>query len=344
MRKIALLVLGTGALALHVYAYAESDQIFTRYDFMSATGTTGTINSTQGVTVNQHMQTLGYRTEGLRHGFDLGLAMITTVPDYSTIQITDRSGNTHLLSQDYSGKPELKGSTDLTYTRGSHRAALSWTGSVSDTPFPSQLLTVGYNEGFLQQTTIIGVSATVAEQRQPESYFIDRDFKTKPRPTLVHASAMILSGEQILTDRWKTRLELSTGIREEERPRNLGATLKESYALTDRLFARLALSDISELHNQALKDENGYYTLRSAQTGLIYEPIYDLLLSCAYTVAMESETDPRIDREVQVGSDHFGLGLKYTYKTWELSMSAAYLITNTSLHGLDFGGGIAWKI
>ena len=338
MRKIILLIFG---MLVCNGVYADS-QVFSHYDYISATGTTDILSSIQGAAINQQTMTLGYRQELQK--FDIKGAIITALPDYSSLQITDRSGTIHFLSQDYPSKLEFKGSTDLTYVRNSHRASISWVGSVSESPFPSQSVTASYNEGFLQQTTILGVSATVLQQKQPESYFIDRDFKTKPRPTLVHASALTLSGEQVLSERWKTRLELSTGIRDEERPRNIGVALKESYALTDRLFARVALTDVSELQNQPLKDENGYYALRSVQVGLIYEPVYDLLLNCVYTAAAETETDPRIDREIQVGSDHFGFGVKYTYKAWEFSLSAAYLTTNTTLRGVDFGGGIAWKI
>jgi hypothetical protein len=201
-----------------------------------------------------------------------------------------------------------------------------------------------YTEGFYEKTTLIGARAGAYLARQPDSFYIDVDYVTRERPQLIHGNELALLCDQVLTDRWKAGVELSTAEREEDRPRNVGAALRTAYALADRWFAKLDLERIDELTSQPLKDERGYFTLSAAELALTYEPWVDVLITPSYAWVLEDENDPRTGREVRVGSDQYGLGLRYRKGAWDFELKTAYRVTNTDLTDVMMGGGLTWRI
>jgi hypothetical protein len=119
--------------------------------------------------------------------------------------------------------------------------------------------------------------------------------------------------------------------------------LKQAYAATDRLFLRGEVAATSELRS-GLKNERGYFSLRSGELGLTYEPVVDLLLSTSYAVVAEREEDSRSGRRVQVASDQYGLAAQYRRGSWTVGSRASYRIANTGLEETGLEGSVAWQL
>jgi hypothetical protein len=148
----------------------------------------------------------------------------------------------------------------------------------------------------------------------------------------------------VITEKWKSDVELSTGIRIEDRPRNIGGTIKQSYALTDRLFARLAVTRIEELTSYPLLDDRGYFTLNAAEISGSIEPIIDFLISVSYAYVIENEANPVTGQDLQVGSDQYGLAFKYRKGKLGADLNGSAKLTNTNISDISVGGGISWQI
>ena len=296
--------------------------------------------------VSLFSQTLQYKAEGIGHGLTVLSAITTTQPDYSNYLVTQRDGTTVPLSQALGGNPlsELSASAGISWDAGPHSAQVSWLGNLNSSPFAVQAVSASYAEGFYEKTTLIGAHVTAYTAAQPDSFYIDTDFVTRERPQLIHGNEVAATCDQVLSERFKAGLELSTADREEDRPRNIGAVLRSAYAATDRLFARLALTRIDELRSQPLLDERGYFTLSAAEFSLTYEPWVDVLISPSYAWVIEDEDDPRTGSQVRVGSDQYGLDLRYRRGGWDFDLKSAYRATNTNLTDVVLGGGVTWRI
>ena len=346
MHRMRSLTISLCLFSMSARAFGAIQSIGTNFEWLSQSGTTTEgLSDLAHTNISHQQEKLIYQIEGVATHFTLSGSMAATQPDYSSLLLRARDGNTTPLSALYpSGRTEFTGEIALDYLRGSHRATLGWLGDLSSSPYSRELARVAYHEGFFNQSTILGVRAAYLGQNQPVDFFINRDFKNQQRATYVHANEIAASVEQILTSRWKTSLEISTSKREEERPRNVGVSLQQAYAITDRLFSRLTLTRISELTSDALRDERGYFSLQSAELAVTIEPIYDLLISASYGLVVEREVDPRVDSETQIGSDQYGLGVSYSRGNWKLNIKPVYRVSNSKVANLTISGGFTWQI
>jgi hypothetical protein len=296
--------------------------------------------------ITQRSEQLSYRTEGLPGGLSFQGAFVVAHPDYSSVLVRDIKGNQTPLS----ALPNLVRRQETTldagfgWSRGPHAATLGWRGNVSQSPFASHLYRASYARGFFSQTTVLGLSASYLGQTQPESYFIDLDFRTKARPRRVHAYEVAASFDQVLSSKWKMRNQVGISRRLEERPLNVSASTRQAVALTDRLFSELVLSYADESRSQALQNERGYFRAYSVRGALTAEPLYDLLVTLSYGVFWEREQDPRSNRHVQVAADQYGLGISFAPSDWEAHLQGAYTAANTGIRQLSFTGSFMWKM
>ena len=94
-----------------------------------------------------------------------------------------------------------------------------------------------------------------------------------------------------------------------------------------------------------LLDDRGYYSAGLAEMGVKWEPAFDWLLSFSYGLQVERESDPRKQSEVQVGSDIFGFGVKYSVNaTVDVEFQSSYALTNTSQNSFMVNGGLIWNL
>lgn len=303
-------------------------------------------NLTGPTQLSELTQSLRYKLDDLESLPSLTISggLDRVQPDYSSYLVTERDGTQVPLSDLTPDVPAYAGALNLDWTSGSHNASLAWAGALTQSPFALQSLTLGYAESFYNKTTTVGARFTYFTLDQPDDFYIDENLVTEERPTLIHGTEAVAYVDQVFTERWKGDLELMSGTRVEDRPRNVGATLKQGYAVTDRLFGQLAFTRIAELTSEPLLNERGYFSLDAAELTFTVEPVVDLLLSASYGLVVEGENDPRSGRQAQVGSDQYGLGAQYRRGAWSWESKAGYRVTNTGLYDLGIEGGLSWQI
>lgn len=264
-------------------------------------------------------------------------------PDYSDILVRSAEGIESPLSDLIQRRSQFDLSLGVERNHGQDFFFLSGGTPLSDAPFPTQTVGGKYVRGFFEKTTQVGVELTYLNQKQPESFFIDRDFKTKERPQSVNAYEAALSYEQVLTENWKILARVAVSQRIEERPANISTNIDPAYAVTDSFFLRAGLRFAQE-QEQGLKNERGYFKAYGAWIGGGVEPVYDLVISASYGVLIESENEPRTRSFTELASDHYSLGLAYSFSLFEFKLNGSYSIANTQASSLAFSSGVTWNI
>jgi hypothetical protein len=336
-----------GAVLFHsplAHALVQTVNLSSQYESISGTPDPSSILSGPSSALSQTRETLGYKLEDVFQNFTVSGTVVNAAPDYSQYLVISKTGNPEPLSNLVQTGNEFSASFATTYAKSSTLATLGWNGSLNQSPFAAQTFNAAAIEGFYNKSTLLGVSLIYGFQDQPESYYIDSDFHSQARPVLLHSLILGTNWDQILTERWKLSLSLSTGTRYEDRPRNIGLSLKQAYALSDRIFCQFTLSDIQELHSEPLKDERGYFSIHTAQLDVTFEPWIDFLITPSYAYVIEGENNPDPGSLFQIGSDQVGLSLGYRKNRLGLNLKTAYRRTNTSLSDLFLDGGVTWQI
>jgi len=293
---------------------------------------------------SQISEQIGYKMEGLLEGITTQVSAVVIHPDYSSVLVRSKAGVEEPLSNQVGSQSEFVMDLGADWARGANNASLGWRGNLGKSPFHSSLFRGGYSRSFFSQATSLGLQGAYLSQQQPESYFIDRDFQTKPRPQSINAYEAAFLFDQALSEKWKMRNRVGIAQRIEERPRNYFLSSRHAYALTDRLFADLQLTFADEIRSEALKNERGYFRAYGARAGLSAEVFYDFVVSASYGILFERERDTRIEREVEVASDQYGLGVTYSLSQVDLEARAGYVVTNTNIRNLTLSVGSTWRL
>lgn len=300
--------------------------------------------SAEGESSQGTRETLSYTADGLAGHWSLQGALSRVAADYDTIQVRDRNGNLGPLSTQASGQGEYLLQAGLQWNKGDDKLGASGTATLSSSPFPAQSGSAFYERALASQTSRIRLQGSWAKQGQPVDYYTDSNFSTQQRPVEVNASALRLSLEQLMSERWKVGFEVSTGIRIEDRPRNWGAEIKQAYALTDYWFIQLRGGGAFEPQNQNLKNERGYFDIAYGELQATYEPIYDLLITLSYGLVVEHEALPVARSTSQVGSDQFGMEVSYRWGEFDFRLLGSYRLTNLPSRDLGISGEVAWNL
>lgn len=293
---------------------------------------------------SQVSEQFSHRMEGILDSVATQASVVIVHPDYSSVLVRNKAGIEAPLSTQVGSRSEFVMDLGADWAKGANSASLGWRGNVNGSPFFSNLFRGAYSRSFFSQATSVGLQGSYLSQRQPESYFVDRDFQTKARPQSVNAYEIAFLLDQILSEKWKMRNRVGISQRIEERPRNYFLSSRHAYALTDRLFADLQLTYADELRSETLKNERGYFRAYGARVGLSAEIFYDLVVSASYGILFERERDPRIEREVEVASDQYGLGVIYSFSQVEFEARAGYVVSNTNIRNLSLSGGATWRL
>lgn len=265
--------------------------------------------------------------------------------DYSKLSFLDSSGKAVGAPGTEGGKAsELGAKAALDFTRDTHRLVLAGEGTASASPFPFWTLSTTFEESFYEGTTVMGLGGTFLTQGQPKSYFVDRDFALKARPTEILGREGVLTLKQVLSERWKGKLALSASQRMGERPLNVGAELKQVYTLSDRWFVSGSVRRVAELRGQSLQNERGYFDLTGLQAGLTYEPWVDFLVTGTAGALIEDEEDPRVGTLLRSGTDQYGLSIQYTKGSLRFDLSGSLELNNGGGSGSGFSGGLTWVL
>lgn len=271
-------------------------------------------------------------------------AVTTTKNDYSTILLRDRYGTQTRLSDKFD-QLETSAEVGADLTIKSHSASVGHSRMLSDSPYSFHAWNAGYNYGFFGGTTIVGVNYTSARQEQPLTYFIDpREFRNRLRPESLTSQRFELFGEQVLTERWKIHVRVFQGARFEDRPKHWGGELRNAYALSDRWYLRLDTGALRERKSELLKDERGRYSVYWAELQVVFEPVYDLLLTAALGTTVEHEDVDWENVRRQIGSDNFSLRASYRGTHWNAALSGTATISNTNYRSRGIQGEFTWEI
>lgn len=340
MRPLAILFL----IALSAESQALTTLLGFRVASQSQNGRVELVAPTNRYATKQLSQTLSYRANNVRPGLGLSLEVTQTQPDYSNTLIRDINGKETPLSETALTRNELSASLSTSYAVGPLSFNLSGQASLNPSPYSGQSVTSQTSYGFFHQTSVVGLTLNYAKLNQPESYFTNLDFSARKRPTTVNALSSMAHYEQILSSQLKVRTEIGVGQRIEDRPIHWSASSELGYALSDTVFSRIRLTYARELESQALKDERGYFRNMSARASITTEPLYDLLVSLSYTLLFEKESNPVNERVVQVASDQYGLGIRYSSGPMQLDFGGSYSVTNAETNDYQLSGGVTWEI
>jgi hypothetical protein len=282
-------------------------------------------SSGQSGTVSRETQTLG--VENIAVGpltlqTSLGLSLI----DQSKLELKNQRQE---IVQSPNEK-EWKGALSSMVQSGSHAISGSWKGSLNQVSRAQQTLGLEVSESFYQRSTVLGGELSYSDQHRPSDFYIDQNFKAHERPRKVQSLEVATFLEQVWTERWKSRVRISTLEKRWERPRAVGFELGNAYALSNHWFGQVKLSRFQELQSQELLDNRGRFDAWTGKAELSFEPHYDWLLTTSYALGVEHEVDPRILMDHQLGSDQFGLAVQTHFRKFRIGLNSTLIKTNTA--------------
>lgn len=335
MRQIVLLTALSLATLRAPAATSELDSALTY-----SRGQNGTAATSQMLRLTK--DSLSKKSSALKNiGVDLSLT--ASQPDYSQTRLKKADGTEAPLTG--TSKVELSSKVGATYAWTNTTVGAYWAGAVTASPYASQTVGVTLQQAFAERTTLATVTGDMGAANAPASYFADVEtLQTRARPTFVHTNSVSGSVEQILSERYKAKVQLMTAQKVEERPRNYSALIGQRFAISDRLAAGLDLFALTENDNDTLRDDRGYFSIWSGTLSLTLEPVYDWLVAVTYSLALEEEADPRRTFLSRQGSDQYGLAVAYNARFGTVYAKGSYLVSALNTNEANVAGGIAWRL
>src|SRR5579883_2249647 len=162
-------------LVISLKAEAISQKLTSSLEHQASTGAVATSDPNQRDRVSNESQSLSYFVGELKEHFDLQTSVVFKQPDYHQFLIQRADGSTFPLSDLYPSPVETTAEARAGYNQGPHKIYIDYLGTVTDSPFALQSGTLGVEEGFYNQSTVVGLKFTAMQQNQPQSYFINTD-------------------------------------------------------------------------------------------------------------------------------------------------------------------------
>lgn len=282
----------------------------------------------------------GYFGSGtLRAGLD------RTIPNYERYLVTDRSGNTRPLSAARTD-PEYaaRAGGDVFLPGGT--VSVDGAKSFGPTPFPFYSASVAASADRYDWGARIGVTLARSDRANPLSYFVHPDtLRPTLRPPKVVENKATVFWEQVLGERWRSRLKVSGVHRPEDRPERAEAEGGLAHALSDN-FALIASIGGSRERRRAerLRDERGFLEAGWLQAEVRYEPSYSWALAARAGTLLERETARGTAAARRVGTDSLGLDVRRSQGRTEFDLRAFAAFSNTGYTTYQFGGGFTWHL
>ncbi len=316
--------------------FASSKKFSLNYDYRSFE--MGNYLTTAENNGSCQSQTVGYQNESILPG--LGISGSLTSQNANYAKVLNSTGQFEsTVGQNFA---EYISSAQFDYGHGDHSVSLGGHTYLSSSPYFQNGARAVYK--FSWFGSAVGTRLQYVDQHRPESYYYNQSFILTQKSIRVFSHEYAVFYEQIFNKNWKGAVELSTSQKVNDRPINFGVAIKQGYAFTSHLFSQLKLNYKAEDRSKPLKDDRGYYSVVGGEMIVTYEPVFDLLLSGSYALNVEREFNPWTGSELQVGSDHFGLGAKYSIsRAFDVELQGAYAKTNTQLSDYSVRGGLIWN-
>ena len=291
----------------------------------------------------QDLTSLTHTADGWGGGYTSLVTFDRSDRDDNKIFVSDRFGDEKSLHERGESATAYHGEAALSRSIGMFDLKLDGRSSLGRDLFYIRQLTVSLTASLLTEGLRLGMDLSRTKADRPLTTFLDRDFRTKFRPTEVTSDSLQATAEQIIGERNKVGVVLSVTGANEERPPHLGLLLQTATALRDTLFVKTAFATQREQRSRPLMNERGYFTLNSAALGVADEPWYDILLECEGTYMQESEIDPRVKEKRALTSRSLGIGASFKrfQPGIEVGALATELDTNEVL--LSMEGAIIWN-
>lgn len=331
--------------------WAAPAQVETRLSTVSTSGTAFVNPQTATPSVSSFSSLVSVRSKPLmKDSLVLNASATQSKNDYSSVTITSATGEKRPLSETFD-KSETSVDAGVEWKRDDNTASVSYGQTVTDSPYAFKGATAAYNRTFYGNTSAVGGEYSAGVQKLPLTFFDDPsdNFHSKQRRDSLRTRRTTVWFEQILSESWKSHARVFEGGRS-DRPQHVGLEWRNSYAINDRLFARLDVGMLTERREQALRDERGYFDVYWTELQASIEPIYDFLVTASAGTTVERETIPverastSRPRKNQFGLDVYGLRLNYKGRRWSSGLQGQLGTSNTSYRTSYFGGNVIWEI
>jgi hypothetical protein len=271
---------------------------------------------------------------------------LAQTPD-SQLELRDFKGNQLTLGNENKWTQELK--LGVVGHQKSTTYKMNLDKSVDSTAFNSQAASLEISSQISERLTEIGLKLSSTDKHRPQTYYFDNYFsnsslKWLPRPNQISQQSLSSYFEQLWSDNYKTRLELTLGMRNQERPSHLNLELRNYAILDNRNSVRIDVGMSSENRSESLQNERGYYNMNWVETQLQHLITYNLLLGFSYGYLVEREDEVRTGRVTQVGSDLLGISALYSGRGWQANLKYESIQSNTSFASDQVQGVLTWEI
>ncbi len=349
LRKIAFsfLALGT-ASAISEFSFASAGSVKTSLDLNQNQGNASSLNQESSATTAGKSQSIEISSPTLKKYWTVLATVKMTTLDSSQLDVKSASGKDVHLDES-KNQTTTVGTGGFTFSNGTYQSTLKYGSSLDSSLFQTRNLTFENNYNLNSQTTSLGLLFSKAENDRPENYFFDNYFSDgslnwKPRPTRVTKNKWQGSVDQLWNDNYKTRTELFYLERNQVRPQSAGLIFKNSYSFNSRQIGRVDLGTAADDKSQDLLDERGYFQMNWIESSWTQAINFNLWCSASYGVIQEIESEPRLSKKTQTGSDVYGLKLKYFGKAWTADIKWESLESNTNFRSQQFNGALEWEI
>ena len=262
--------------------------------------------------------------------------------DYSQTVITERNGQTRSLRDDFNGDEFSGGvSTSVSLQRSDISAALS--SDLSKSPYSTQTYTGAYSYRGEYDLYKLGFAGSYAHISQPTSYYVDRNFTTRERPSYLEAVRYSAWLENVLTENLKNRITIIYGHRKQDRPNHYGFESRIAYSINSLLSTRFSVGAQKE-ESTALLNERGRFESKNIDLELIWSPTYRFQSSLGYGLLIENEAEKSDGSSERIGHDIYSASLSYRLYEVRPSASISYRSTNTNLHETNIGVTVKWEM
>lgn len=217
----------------------------------------------------------------------------------------------------------------LTWLKGTWSFESNYLFSLYSENKKPSLLTFQSQKSFYNKSTIVGAEITSGSFKQNNDSYINVDFKTKYRPTTVDQKSYSLNFEQLLSEKFKLKIDEQYFQANQERPSYLASSLTLAYAPVSRWYLKSFHSFVDESEKNTLKNERGYFSVQSHSFEMTYEYKLEHLLSLSYGVTLENESDPRNSSKTQYAQDTYVASLRFPISNYWLKSSLIHERSNT---------------
>ena len=338
MRPLIVLLIFFSRLVL-----AESPSARVTTSILSESGSTG-ISTARVASATMNRLSVDASTGSLYSFSTFRLGFDRINPDYSRYLITEKNGKITELSKSYFGTEFVaRSGVDLFFKKLSF--SLDGSTTTGRTPFPGSMAKVSSSFEEYLTGSKYSIEISRSDYLIPESYYIDPDnFQSKRMPTRNLVNRLVVSWEQIMSERTKAKVEIFGVSRPKNRPPFGGAEASLGWANTiySSIIGKLGIAH--EQRSSPLFDNAGYFDGTWAQIEYRLEPSYNWSLSGILGTILERESPRGIVLNQKIGTDSVEFLARTRGKSWEIGIKGLGSFSNTGYQSFQFGGDFTWQI